>query len=344
MKQNMSYVNFNRQKDLAFASSANADPNTIYFTSDTNEIVVQGKSYGSVNLNGYATEQWVEEQNYLTEHQDISNKVDVSDFEEATKVTSATLNFFHSNTLWQTEDTYVRCDKSKTLEEAVSGEADIVYFTTDTNEIVVQGKSYGSVNLNGYATEQWVEEQNYLTEHQDISNKVDVSDFEEATKVTSATLNFFHSNTLWQTEDTYVRCDKSKTLEEAVSGEADIVYFTTDSHQIFMNGRPYSNISLYQQYQLYGGTVSEDAFAIILKYHLTPFLIATTGDTVIPDDILNSTGTNFVTEYYWNLMRIAGGEPVMTSLQNGDVPSRLKGVASGKEYEIDFTNKVIRAL
>ena len=247
MKQNMSYVNFNRQKDLAFASSANADPNTIYFTSDT-------------------------------------------------------------------------------------------------NEIVVQGKSYGSVNLNGYATEQWVEEQNYLTEHQDISNKVDVSDFEEATKVTSATLNFFHSNTLWQTEDTYVRCDKSKTLEEAVSGEADIVYFTTDSHQIFMNGRPYSNISLYQQYQLYGGTVSEDAFAIILKYHLTPFLIATTGDTVIPDDILNSTGTNFVTEYYWNLMRIAGGEPVMTSLQNGDVPSRLKGVASGKEYEIDFTNKVIRAL
>lgn len=50
MNQNMSYVNFNRQKDLAFASSAGADPNTIYFTSDTNEIIIQGKSYGSADL------------------------------------------------------------------------------------------------------------------------------------------------------------------------------------------------------------------------------------------------------------------------------------------------------
>lgn len=49
MNQNMSYVNFNRQKDLAFASSANADPNTIYFTSDTHEIVIQGDIYGSAD-------------------------------------------------------------------------------------------------------------------------------------------------------------------------------------------------------------------------------------------------------------------------------------------------------
>lgn len=80
----------------------------------------------------------------------------------------------------------------------------------------------------------------YTSEHQDISGKVDVADFEEATKVTSATLNFFHSNTLWQTEDTYVKCDKSKTLEGALSGESDIVYFTTDSHQIILNGVVYS--------------------------------------------------------------------------------------------------------
>lgn len=46
MNQSMSYVNFNRQKDLAFALSANADPNTIYFTPDTNEIVIQGVNYG----------------------------------------------------------------------------------------------------------------------------------------------------------------------------------------------------------------------------------------------------------------------------------------------------------
>jgi hypothetical protein len=45
-----------------------------------------------VDLTGYATESWVKEQNYLTEHQDISGKVDIADFEEATLVTSAALN------------------------------------------------------------------------------------------------------------------------------------------------------------------------------------------------------------------------------------------------------------
>lgn len=115
----------------------------------THKDAVVGIEDIQVDMTGYATEQWVEEQNYLKEHQDVSNKVDVSDFEEATKVTAATLNFFHSNTLWQTEDTYVKCDKSKTLEEAISGESNIVYFTTDNNSIIVNGKSYGK-RFGGY--------------------------------------------------------------------------------------------------------------------------------------------------------------------------------------------------
>lgn len=121
-----------------------------------------------VDMTGYATEQWVEEQNYLKEHQDVSNKVDVSDFEEATKVVSATLNLFHSNTLWQTEDTYVKCDKTKTLEEAISGESDIVYFTIDSHQIVLNGVVYSL---------------------QDISGKVDVTDFEEYKSDISTTIN-----------------------------------------------------------------------------------------------------------------------------------------------------------
>jgi hypothetical protein len=35
-----------------------------------------------VDLTGYATEQWVENKGYLTEHQDVSGKVNTSDFEE----------------------------------------------------------------------------------------------------------------------------------------------------------------------------------------------------------------------------------------------------------------------
>ena len=57
----------------------------------------------------------------------------------------------------------------------------VVYFTPDTCEIIKDGVKYGGTHSEDYATKQWVEDQNYLTEHQDISGKVDVADFEEAT-------------------------------------------------------------------------------------------------------------------------------------------------------------------
>lgn len=44
----MNYINFNRKKDAAFAASTEADQNTIYFTSDTNELYIEGKSYGKL--------------------------------------------------------------------------------------------------------------------------------------------------------------------------------------------------------------------------------------------------------------------------------------------------------
>lgn len=71
----MNYVNFNRQKGLAFTTSVDANPNTIYFTSDTHEIIVQGNAYGP----------------------DISGKVDVADFEETNQVVSAALNDLNDN-------------------------------------------------------------------------------------------------------------------------------------------------------------------------------------------------------------------------------------------------------
>lgn len=60
-------------------------------------------SISKIDLTGYATEEWIRNQNYLTEHQDISNKVDIEDFQEATHVTSAALNLFHQINSWQNE-------------------------------------------------------------------------------------------------------------------------------------------------------------------------------------------------------------------------------------------------
>lgn len=63
-----------------------------------------------------------------------------------------------------------------------------------THKDAIVGIEDIQVDMTGYATEQWVENKGYLTEHQDISGKVDVTDFEEATLVTSAALNTLNQN------------------------------------------------------------------------------------------------------------------------------------------------------
>ena len=135
-----------------------------------------------VDLTGYATESWVKEQNYLTEHQDISNKVDSSDFEEVSQSLSESIENL-------SEEIFKRDFSTSSIDAQANSGDGITYFTPDTHQIIKDGVVYGQANLTGYATEQWVENKGYLTEHQDISGKVDITDFEEATLVTSAALN-----------------------------------------------------------------------------------------------------------------------------------------------------------
>lgn len=73
-------------------------------------------------------------------------------------------------------------------------------------------------------------------------------------------------------------------------------------------------------------------------------MISNSSSTTIPDDLLNSSGTNFVTEYYWQIMRLTGGEPIMTTQWNNNIPYKFKGISSGREYSIDFSTKTITPL
>lgn len=134
----MSYVNFNRQKDLAFASSSNADPNTIYFTSDTHEIIVEGNTYGGADLTGYATESWVEEQNYLTEHQDISGKVDIEDLNNY-----ATQQLVEEVSQSLSEEIFKRDFSTLSVDAQANSGDGVTYFTPDTHEIIKDGVNYG---------------------------------------------------------------------------------------------------------------------------------------------------------------------------------------------------------
>ena len=62
----MAYVNFNRTKPASFALSEYADKNTIYFTIDTHEIIINGEVFGSSDMSGLDAERIEATLNNLT--------------------------------------------------------------------------------------------------------------------------------------------------------------------------------------------------------------------------------------------------------------------------------------
>ena len=100
-----------------------------------------------VDLTGYATEQWVQDQGYLKEHQDLSDYATKVYVNEAKSTLESNLNNLSSS---------VSNDIQNKGEEVKAWVQDQGYLTEHQD-------------LTGYATEQWVESQGYLKEHQDIS-------------------------------------------------------------------------------------------------------------------------------------------------------------------------------
>ena len=95
------------------------------------------------SLNGYATEQWVGEQGYLTEHQSLDNYYTKTE-SDGIYATQVVVN----------EEIAARINDIREVKATLESKA-------DKSEIP---------SLNGYATEQWVGEQGYLTEHQSLDN------------------------------------------------------------------------------------------------------------------------------------------------------------------------------
>lgn len=105
-----------------------------------------------------------------------------------------------------------------------------------------------------------------------------------------------------------------------------------------------TNIGIVLPYEFYtgcGGTLNERQYNAMVKYMYTPFMVSNNSVTNIPDELLNENKTSFVTEYYWNMMRITGGEPFVTTQWNGNIPYKFKGILNNKTFVIDFANKKI---
>ena len=91
------------------------------------------------SLNGYATESWVTNQGYLTQHQSLDG---------------------YATQQWVTNQGYL------TQHQSLDGYATQQWVNN-------QGFLKTHQSLDGYATQQWVTNQGYLTQHQDISGKED---------------------------------------------------------------------------------------------------------------------------------------------------------------------------
>ena len=115
------------------------------------------RDIANVDLTGYATEQWVQNQGYLTEHQDISNlatKTELNDTKDVIQSDMVTLSGSMAKSI---EDSAIAIGTEIQNKDYAS--------KTYVNDAVASS----SVDLTGYATEQWVQNQGYLKEHQDIS-------------------------------------------------------------------------------------------------------------------------------------------------------------------------------
>ena len=140
------------------------------------------KSSDIPSVEGLASEEWVNNQGFLKDHQDISHletKEDSSSkLQEAKDYTDTQIG------LIKIPDVSGKADKSE-LESYYTKEESNQLLEEKANKSELFSGSYDDLtnkpeipSIEGLATTQWVEEQQYLKEHQDISGKLDTSVYE----------------------------------------------------------------------------------------------------------------------------------------------------------------------
>ena len=176
------------------------------------------------SLNGYATQQWVTNQGYLTQHQSLDG---------------------YATEQWVQGQGYL------TQHQSLNGYATEQWVTN-------QGYLTQHQSLNGYATEQWVTNQGYLTQHQDISNKEDkigISVYSATTQAIQLQMNYnrvdFAVGTMTFTLPTVTSSDKLQGLIVAFTTDTTpaITVSSTDSI-IYAEGSNISQISASTPYEM----------------------------------------------------------------------------------------------
>ena len=122
-------------------------------------------------LEGYATQQWVTDQGYLTQHQDLSTyakKADIPSLEGyATEQWVNSKNYLTSH---QSLEDYATKEQLST--KANKEHTHLLNDITDyvAPNLSIYAKKTDIPSLEGYATEQWVTNKGYLTSHQSLED------------------------------------------------------------------------------------------------------------------------------------------------------------------------------
>ena len=123
-------------------------------------------------LDGYAKEDWVRRQGYLKAHQSLVGYAKKSDLPTDYVKESDLSEYVKVSAISSTLSDYA---KKSSLSEYVK----ISTFNNKLNSLVTK------VDINGYATQEWVNEQGFLTESQDLSEFATKTDLKDYVKITS---------------------------------------------------------------------------------------------------------------------------------------------------------------
>ena len=177
--------------------STKADKEHTHLLKDITDYVapnlsIYAKKTDIPSLNGYATEQWVTEKNYLTTHQsleDYAKKTDIPNMDGyATKTELSTK---------QDKGDYALKSDIKPIPSVLSAFNNDVGYLTTHQDLTPYAKKTDIPSLEGYATKQWVTDKNYLTQHQSLEDYYTKSEvdnkFKDFSGVTSTDLTKYYT-------------------------------------------------------------------------------------------------------------------------------------------------------
>ena len=168
----------NELKDKLNGIEAGAEQNvqSDWNVTDTNSDAFIKNKPTIPSLNGYATQAWVQDRGYLTQHQDISGKADKTElfsknYNDLTN--KPTLFSGNYNDLTNKPKVYNQTEIENIIKY---GQADVSGLTPEQKEAAISNSDYALKNEIPTKTSDLTNDSGFLTTHQDISGKADKSE------------------------------------------------------------------------------------------------------------------------------------------------------------------------